>query len=107
MSDKSSNEYELVEIYLEKLRHLDVQNISVMKEQKEKFKIINQLIDLLFKYKYSKDMYENISSLIYLFLNFYTDKYPIDTFSPDNVCSKAKMKKYKEILKSEITEEKS
>lgn len=105
MKRASFIEQKLVEKYLEKLKSIDTKNKSNIRNQKYKFEIIQQLTNLLFKFKYFNEMYKSISSLIYLFLNTYNNSYPIDIFSISKDKKNIEKKKYKEILISEIYED--
>jgi len=49
--------------------------------QKFKFEFISDLFSKLFKYKNSKTVYTNISSLIILSLTAFSNEFPIDIYS--------------------------
>ena len=49
--------------------------------QKFKFEFISDLFSKLFKYKNSKTVFTNISSLILLSLTAFNNEYPIDIYS--------------------------
>jgi hypothetical protein len=103
MKKTPSQEQDLVKKYLEKLKLLESQEKLSNLNQKYKYKIIDQLIQLLFKHKDSKEMYVSISNLINLFLNFHKNTYPIDVFSLEEKDGKLTKDEYRKILLKEIS----
>ncbi|TXT59398.1 MAG: hypothetical protein BAJALOKI3v1_1070012 [Promethearchaeota archaeon] len=103
MKKTPSSEQDLVEKYLEKLKLLESQEKLSSLNQKYKYKIIDQLTQLLFKYKDSKEMYVSITNLINLFLNFHGGAYPIDIFSLEEKDGKLTKDEYRKILMKEVS----
>ena len=74
--------------------------------KKGKFKLLSYLIKELCSYQNSKLRFNNISSLIILFLNLYKKNYPLDICSNDeNKPSKLageNSSEFKRIIRSEL-----
>jgi len=97
-------EKKLVDKYLSRFESLQKNTGSFEKQQKSKFKLINQLTKFLFKYKNSECINKSITNLIFLYLSFYSKKIPPDCFiSQDNNNMEMKKEEYLDILKKEIS----
>ena len=74
--------------------------------QKFKFEFISDLFSKLFKYKNSKTVFTNISSLILLSLTAFNNEYPIDIYSGFEEQSINEVSpEYRKILKQEFEQQ--
>ncbi|MFO7795085.1 MAG: hypothetical protein R6W84_02960 [Promethearchaeia archaeon] len=97
-------EKKIIDKYLSKFKSLQKSTGSYEKQQKSKFKLINQLIKLLFKYKNFESINKSITNLIFLYLSFYRKNTPPDCFiSQDNNNREMEKEQYLDILKKEIS----
>lgn len=86
---------------LKRILHIEYSSNN-KKLQKKRFQLLTRLISYLFKSKNSKRKFQNINSLIILFLNFQKKSYPIDMFTESfNRHAESFDNKVKDILKNE------
>ena len=74
-----------------------------IKVQKKRFKLLSSLVADLFNCKNSTTCFQNVSNLIILILNIYSEKFPVDIYSNNaNISMKKLTPQLKHIIKKHL-----